>query len=69
MADSTDNAQKAADNFQQQALHEARSSQLSAGAGTELCVHCGDAIAPQRRAALPHAKTCITCQEELERGY
>lgn len=68
MPDPTDNAQKAADNFQQRALHNARAAVVTAGAGTEICVECGDNISLLRRAALPHVKTCITCQEELERG-
>jgi RNA polymerase-binding transcription factor DksA len=32
-----------------------------------LCEICGQPIAPGRLEAMPHATTCIKCQEELER--
>ncbi|RRY09022.1 TraR/DksA family transcriptional regulator [Brucella anthropi] len=34
--------------------------------GARFC-SCGEEIEPQRRAAMPSATRCITCQERLER--
>jgi RNA polymerase-binding transcription factor DksA len=32
------------------------------------CDVCGEEIEPQRLAALPEARTCLTCQQRLEAG-
>ena len=31
------------------------------------CVECGEAIAPARLRAMPEVKTCVRCQDRLER--
>jgi phage/conjugal plasmid C-4 type zinc finger TraR family protein len=36
-------------------------------AGAAACIGCGDDIEPARRAALPSARRCITCQGRVER--
>lgn len=36
------------------------------GSGGEECLRCGDPIAGERRAALPSATHCLTCQERIE---
>lgn len=33
-----------------------------------VCERCGKNIAPKRLHAMPEAMTCISCQEDLERG-
>jgi len=33
----------------------------------EICERCGQSIEPQRLAAKPDARLCISCQEEAER--
>lgn len=38
-----------------------------AGLGEEFCISCGERIEEARRAALPSAKRCVTCQGKLER--
>jgi len=44
-----------------------------AGVGAEDCIDCGEEIEPARRAALPSAKRCVSCQGKFEgrgsRGY
>ena len=35
--------------------------------GSPTCVACGDDIDPERIAALPSARRCITCEQRLER--
>lgn len=35
--------------------------------GAAACIGCGDDIEPARRAALPSACRCITCQGRVER--
>jgi phage/conjugal plasmid C-4 type zinc finger TraR family protein len=37
-----------------------------ASAGSELCEDCGDAIEAMRRAAMPSARRCASCQERFE---
>lgn len=32
------------------------------GTGETHCIDCGEAISPERRAALPSARRCIDCQ-------
>jgi DnaK suppressor protein len=32
------------------------------------CIRCGGAIAPARLEVLPHAQTCIDCQNRVERA-
>ena len=32
------------------------------------CAECGEPIAPKRLLALPDARTCVACQERLERA-
>lgn len=38
------------------------------GLGEEFCLTCGERIDEARRAALPSAKRCVTCQTKLEQG-
>jgi len=38
-----------------------------AKAGSPTCIGCGEEIDPGRRAALPSAKRCLSCQQRLER--
>ncbi|MFD1792092.1 TraR/DksA C4-type zinc finger protein [Ochrobactrum teleogrylli] len=35
--------------------------------GSNICISCGDDIELERRAALPSARRCIQCQQQLER--
>jgi phage/conjugal plasmid C-4 type zinc finger TraR family protein len=35
--------------------------------GEAACIGCGDEIEPDRRAALPSARRCVTCQGRVER--
>lgn len=35
---------------------------------SEVCVSCGDDIDADRRAAAPHARRCVDCQNDLERS-
>ena len=37
-----------------------------AGGGSDDCDDCGEGIAPARRAALPSARTCVTCQSKRD---
>ena len=60
MADDVDAAQTITEIHLAAALRQHR-AQASAPPGTGLCVVCGDPIAPARLAALPSARTCITC--------
>ena len=46
----------------------AASAALS-GAGADDCTHCGEPIPEARRAALPSATRCVSCQTRLERGH
>jgi phage/conjugal plasmid C-4 type zinc finger TraR family protein len=41
--------------------------QSVAQSGDIYCDECGDEIEADRRIALPSARTCIDCQERLER--
>ncbi|MBU6167210.1 MAG: TraR/DksA C4-type zinc finger protein [Alphaproteobacteria bacterium] len=45
----------------------ARVTDALAAEGADLCIGCGDAIEPTRRAALPSARRCIECQTRVER--
>jgi phage/conjugal plasmid C-4 type zinc finger TraR family protein len=45
----------------------ARAASALAGSGAASCIGCGDEIEPSRRAALPSARRCITCQSRVER--
>ena len=38
-----------------------------AGLGEEFWITCGDRIEHERRAALPSARRCIGCQEQIEK--
>lgn len=42
-------------------------SRLPQGEGTLECIECGEEIPARRRAALPGATTCITCQAARDR--
>ena len=59
MADAADEAEaiQAVQMAASIAYHRKQLAQPSTG----LCVACGEAIAPARLAALPSARTCITC--------
>jgi phage/conjugal plasmid C-4 type zinc finger TraR family protein len=37
------------------------------GLGEEFCLGCGERIDDARRAALPSAKRCVTCQTRVEK--
>lgn len=37
------------------------------GIGSEDCIDCGEGIPDARREALPSAKRCADCQENVER--
>lgn len=52
---------------QDQAIARIR-AELSAE-GEEDCIDCGKAIAAARRAAMPSAERCITCQTAFEKGH
>ena len=41
-------------------------AQLPAGEGSEFCEDCGGLIPERRRAALPGARTCVTCQSDRD---
>ena len=43
-------------------------ARLPAGESEPWCVECGEEIPERRRAALPGARTCVTCQAELDRA-
>jgi phage/conjugal plasmid C-4 type zinc finger TraR family protein len=60
MADAADAAAEIADIHLAAALRQHR-RQANAPPSTGLCAVCGEAIAPARLAALPSARTCITC--------
>lgn len=44
-----------------------RVKETLAAAGAAECIGCGDDIELARRAALPSARRCITCQDRVER--
>jgi RNA polymerase-binding transcription factor DksA len=44
-----------------------RALEVAEKGGYGLCQVCGTAINPARLAVVPHATTCIKCQEKLER--
>lgn len=39
-----------------------------ASEGEDDCIDCGEQIDPRRKAALPSAERCISCQAKFERG-
>jgi RNA polymerase-binding transcription factor DksA len=39
-----------------------------AAPGAKACVDCGEGISDQRRAAMPSARRCATCEERRERA-
>ena len=41
---------------------------LQAGDGADYCDECGERISPQRRKALPGARTCVECQNVRDRN-
>lgn len=43
-------------------------STLVAGTGSDACEDCGEEIPPERRAAAPFARRCISCQLDFERN-
>ena len=51
---------------QDEAINRIR-AELSAE-GTADCIDCGEPIPPKRRAAMPSAERCITCQSRHERA-
>lgn len=44
----------------------ARAAEALAAAGSPGCTDCGDDIGAARRAALPSARRCISCQDAAE---
>ncbi len=42
-------------------------SKIPTGESLKYCLDCGDEIPIQRRQALQGVKTCIPCQEELDK--
>ena len=45
-----------------------RASQALEDGHYGICEICGEAINPERLAAIPHIMTCIRCQEKLDRS-
>ena len=43
-------------------------ARLAAGKGADECDDCGETIPPNRREALPGARTCVTCQAERDKA-
>lgn len=64
MADDADLAQDYSDLMINEGLMSVRSQFNSVGSIE--CEECGDIIPPQRRAAVPGARTCVACQEIVE---
>jgi len=68
MADAADRAQV----YQEQAMsaalarHAVNSTGMAATSGSRECRICGYKIEPARLRAIPHAVTCVACQQELE---
>lgn len=48
------------------ALSSAR-ARLPTGDGLADCEECGEPIPPQRRAALPGVRTCVSCQSSRDK--
>lgn len=46
----------------------ARSVAELRGEGAEDCIDCGDPIEAARKAAMPSARRCVSCQDRRERG-
>lgn len=69
MTDIADRAQQIEEFRRDLALRAQRSgaAELSRPSAFLLCDECADPIEAERRAALPGARTCITCQEAAER--
>jgi phage/conjugal plasmid C-4 type zinc finger TraR family protein len=49
------------------AVEQARSN-IRSGESAEFCVECGSAIPEARRAAIPGAQLCVSCQSNSEAG-
>ncbi len=45
-----------------------RASQALEHGGYGICEICREAINPERMAAIPQTKTCVRCQEKLDRS-
>lgn len=41
--------------------------QAGEGAGTVYCVDCGEKIPDKRKARVPNAIRCVSCQESVEK--
>ena len=41
-------------------------ARIPRGAGTSVCLSCGDPIPAERREVLPGVTTCVSCQTEFE---
>lgn len=65
MADDLDRAQRLSERHREAGLARVR-SRLDVQ-GPDECEDCGELIEPRRRAALPSATRCISCQEQFER--
>ena len=67
MANEVDIANDYAERFIEQSL-----AQHAARAKSEVsefyCIECGDVIPHRRRAAVKGVKTCVDCQETIERS-
>lgn len=64
MADAAEEAMKVTALMEDLGVHNIQ-SQLAAP-GREMCEVCGEAIPAARRAVVPSAVTCVTCQEIRE---
>jgi phage/conjugal plasmid C-4 type zinc finger TraR family protein len=48
-------------------IRRAQAKLAASGPGATHCDECGVAIPEARRAAVPHARMCVRCQEEADR--
>lgn len=45
---------------------QAARARLPQGQGSDICDNCGASIAAARRAAMPSARLCLSCQEQAD---
>lgn len=58
-------AQRAEEDMRDRAIGRIRNAMCQKG--DEFCVDCGNPIGAKRRAAMPSAIRCISCQTSLEK--
>jgi phage/conjugal plasmid C-4 type zinc finger TraR family protein len=67
--DDMDYVQQHNDDFQAYALQQQLKRQVPAGQiGAMICSDCDQPLPAARRAAVPHAFRCISCQTDYERS-